>query len=78
MSGNGALAGFPHVIGTLWEISDRYAADTADTFYTQLTDSKANIATDRAAYALHSTIRALRDRLPITPSIWTAHLHTGA
>jgi tetratricopeptide (TPR) repeat protein len=72
------LAGFPHVIGTLWEINDRYAADITDTFYTHLTDSKANIDTDRAAYALHSTIRALRDRLPITPSIWAAHLHAGA
>lgn len=72
------LAGFPHVIGTLWQINDTYAADIADTFYTHLTDSKMNIDTDRAAHALHSTIRSLRDQLPLTPSLWAAHLHAGA
>ncbi|MFE1440138.1 CHAT domain-containing protein [Streptomyces sp. NPDC058739] len=72
------LAGFPHVIGTLWQINDRYAADIADAFYTHLTDSQGNIDTDRAAQALHRTVRALRDRLPITPSLWAAHLHAGA
>ncbi|WP_405717347.1 tetratricopeptide repeat protein [Streptomyces sp. NBC_01537] len=72
------LAGFPHVIGTLWQINDTYAADIADTFYTRLTDSEKNVDTDRAAHALHTTIRALRDQLPLTPSLWAAHLHAGA
>ena len=72
------LAGFPHVIGTLWEINDKYAADIANSFYTRLTDSKDNIDTERAAHALHDTIRSLRDQLPLTPSLWAAHLHSGA
>ncbi|MFF7977242.1 CHAT domain-containing protein [Streptomyces sp. NPDC007905] len=72
------LAGFPHVIGTLWEIDDSCAADIADTFYTHLTDEDGDIDTGRAAHALHTTIRALRDRLPLTPSLWASHLHFGA
>ncbi|MFC8661962.1 CHAT domain-containing protein, partial [Streptomyces sp. NPDC057199] len=72
------LAGFPHVIGTLWEINDTYAADIADSFYARLTDSEKNVDTSRAAHALHDTIRSLRDQLPLTPSLWAAHLHAGA
>ncbi|WP_371524789.1 CHAT domain-containing protein [Streptomyces sp. NBC_01283] len=72
------LAGFPHVIGSLWEINDKYAADIADSFYTRLTDSEKNVDTSRAAHALHDTIRSLRDQLPLTPSLWAAHLHACA
>jgi hypothetical protein len=72
------LAGFPHVIGTLWEIEDMYAAEIAATFYVGITDSGKAVHTDRAAHALHGTIRALRDRFPRTPSRWAAHLHAGA
>ncbi|MCX4529289.1 tetratricopeptide repeat protein [Streptomyces sp. NBC_01551] len=72
------LAGFPHVIGTLWEINDEYSADITDAFYARLTDSEKNVDTGRAAHALHATIRSLRDQLPLTPSLWAAHLHAGA
>ena len=34
------LAGFPHVIGTLWEINDAIAVTIADTFYTALRTSR--------------------------------------
>ena len=72
------LAGFPHVIDTLWQINDTHAADIADTFSTHLTDNEENIDTGRAAHALHTTLRALRDRRPLTPALWAAHLHAGA
>ncbi|CAM5620133.1 CHAT domain-containing protein [Streptomyces tanashiensis] len=72
------LAGFPHVIGTFWKINDEYSADITDAFYTRLTDSEGNVDTGRAAHALHGTIRSLRDQLPLTPSLWAAHLHAGA
>lgn len=71
------LAGYSHVIGTLWPVNDRAAATIADAFYRALPggpDSSAN----RAAHALHQTIIATRDRYPNTPSLWAAHLHTGA
>jgi hypothetical protein len=72
------LAGFPHVIGTLWEIDDALAVEVADTFYTGLRTSDGTLHTSRAAYALHRAVRAARDKLPATPSLWAAYLHAGA
>ncbi len=79
------LAGFPHVIGTLWEIDDQIAVTIADLFYTALqTDS--GLDTDRAAWALHRAVRRVRDGhgLPApfdrrrAPLLWAAYLHAGA
>ncbi|BDM69244.1 CHAT domain-containing protein [Streptomyces nigrescens] len=73
------LAGFPHVIGTLWPINDRLAAEIAESFYTHLTTGpRGRLAPDRAAAALHHTLRAVRDRFPATPSLWASYLHAGA
>jgi CHAT domain-containing protein len=72
------LAGFPHVIGTLWEIDDHQAVTVADTFYTHLTTAPHALDTSLAAHALHTAIRAVRDQFPRTPSLWAAYLHTGA
>lgn len=73
------LAGFPHVIGTLWPIDDRLAAEVAESFYTHLTTGPpGNLLPDRAATALHHTLRAVRDRFPATPSLWAGYLHAGA
>ncbi|WPO70082.1 CHAT domain-containing protein [Streptomyces sp. KN37] len=79
------LAGFPHVIGTLWPVSDRLAADIAESFYTHLTNTHltpdppgGTLTPARSATALHHTIRAIRDRYPATPSLWAGHLHAGA
>jgi tetratricopeptide (TPR) repeat protein len=73
------LAGFPHVIGTLWPIDDRIAAEVAESFYTHLTTGPPeSLDPNQAAAALHHTIRALRDRYPATPSVWAAYLHAGA
>ncbi|MET9730521.1 CHAT domain-containing protein [Streptomyces sp. NPDC006458] len=69
------LAGFPHVIGTLWPVTDTGALTVADTFYDRLgTDGPIG----DAALALHEATRTLRDRYPRLVSAWAAHLHTGA
>ena len=73
------LAGFPHVVGTLWPIDDRLAAEIAESFYTRLTPSPpGNPDPAQSAAALHHTIRTVRDRYPATPSLWAAYLHAGA
>ncbi|MFF4529450.1 CHAT domain-containing protein [Streptomyces sp. NPDC001407] len=73
------LAGFTHVIGTLWPINDRLAVDIAESFYTYLaTGPSGPLAPDRAATALHHTIQDIRDRYPGLPSLWAAYLHVGA
>ncbi|WP_179120152.1 CHAT domain-containing protein [Streptomyces tsukubensis] len=73
------LAGFTHVIGTLWPINDRLAVDVAESFYTYLAAGPSGRpAPDRAATALHHTVRDMRDRYPRLPSLWAAYLHVGA
>ncbi|MGW1761539.1 CHAT domain-containing protein [Streptomyces mirabilis] len=73
------LAGFPHVVGTLWPIDDRLAVEVAESFYTHLTAGPpGTLDLNQAAAALHHTIRSLRDRYPATPSLWAAYLHAGA
>jgi tetratricopeptide (TPR) repeat protein/CHAT domain-containing protein len=54
------IAGFRHVIGTLWEVSDSYCVDVAETVYKTIVDEgMTDVAVCRG---LHRAIRALRDR----------------
>ncbi|KUJ09999.1 uncharacterized protein LY89DRAFT_656612 [Mollisia scopiformis] len=53
------LAGFRHVIGTLWEVSDRHCVDVARVLYETIQDEG---MTDKAVHrGLHRAVRALRD-----------------
>lgn len=72
------LAGDRHVVGTLWPIPDRIAAEIAREFYRRLTNER-SAAPDlsRTSRALHEVIRTLRGTYPDTPSLWAAHTHTG-
>jgi hypothetical protein len=72
------LAGFPHVIGTLWEIDDALAVSVADNFYTALRGTDGALDTIQAAHALHHAVRALRDKIPATPTLWAAYVHPGS
>ncbi|KAK6535491.1 hypothetical protein TWF694_001946 [Orbilia ellipsospora] len=54
------LAGFRHVVGTLWEVSDRYCVDIAMLLYHNI---RKHDMTDRSVcIGLHLGIRTLRDR----------------
>ena len=72
------LAGYQHVIGTLWPVSDAVAGDLAAEFYSGLTPG-GDVLPDlsRCAEALHHAIRGLRARYPGHPSLWAAYSHTG-
>ncbi|MFM9700224.1 CHAT domain-containing protein [Streptomyces europaeiscabiei] len=72
------LAGFPHVVGTQWEISDARAVQIADHFYTEIRNGEGVFDSDRAAFALHRAVRKLRDRMPQAPFLWAAFVHAGA
>ncbi|KAL8310419.1 hypothetical protein RB597_010314 [Gaeumannomyces tritici] len=53
------LAGFRHVVGTLWEVSDKHCVDVARVLYETLRDEG---MTDAAVCrGLHHAVRALRD-----------------
>lgn len=72
------LAGFRHVVGTLWEIDDRFATHLADAFYAELVTGEGPVDARRAARSLHAAVRTARDHLVRAPSLWAAHLHAGA
>jgi len=69
------LAGYRHVIGTLWPINDEDAVDLADDLYAAVAGAG---TVDTAAAALHTVTRRLRDRWAQTPSVWASHIHSGA
>jgi len=72
------LAGYQHVIGTLWPINDTIAGELACDFYTHLTHHGTTPPdTSLVADALHHATRRLRDQYPATPTLWAAHTHTG-
>ncbi|KAK6540781.1 hypothetical protein TWF694_008171 [Orbilia ellipsospora] len=55
------LAGFRHVIGTLWDVSDRYCVHIAKVLYETLQERGMNDAAVR--WGLHRAVRELRDEL---------------
>lgn len=75
------IAGFPHVISTLWEIDDRLSVTIADDFYAHLRDEAGRLDTSRAAYAIHRAVRTARiganGRIR-NPFLWASYVHVGA
>ncbi|APS18346.1 hypothetical protein TK78_04810 [Streptomyces sp. Tue 6075] len=71
------LAGYPHVIGTLWPVADKLATRLTEEFYAALAADLDRGRTVDPATALHHPVRALRDRYAQAPHLWAAHIHTG-
>ncbi|MDX3373320.1 CHAT domain-containing protein [Streptomyces sp. ME02-6991-2A] len=71
------LAGYPHVIGTLWPVADKLATHLTEEFYAALAEDLARGRPIDPATALHRPVRALRDRYAQAPHLWAAHIHTG-
>ncbi|WP_406373898.1 CHAT domain-containing protein [Streptomyces sp. NBC_01550] len=70
------LAGYRRVVGTLWSIPDSLLPYVSRRVYSALEhDGVADAA--NAATALHSAVRALRDRHPHSPLHWAPYVHVG-
>ncbi|MET9248044.1 CHAT domain-containing protein [Nonomuraea sp. NPDC003709] len=69
------LAGFRHVVGTLWSAADDVAARVVQDVYTDL--AQADATSDDVPVALHSAVRSARARSPRTPSLWAVYTHFG-
>ncbi|MEV0355709.1 CHAT domain-containing protein [Nocardia sp. NPDC050697] len=65
------LAGFPQVIGTLWQVNDLVARQVAVELHRGIA------AGEDAATALHHAVRGCRERYAAAPALWAAHLHSG-
>jgi len=68
------LAGYRHVVATLWPINDQVAAMASRRFYRLLGDSP---TADGAAGAVHEVTRRLRARFPEHPELWAPLIHSG-
>ncbi|MDH6109196.1 tetratricopeptide (TPR) repeat protein [Kitasatospora sp. MAP12-15] len=69
------MAGYRHVIASLWPLSDHLAVTAAAAFYRCL---PATPTADHAATALHYVTRDLRAEYPDHPDLWAALVHSGA
>jgi hypothetical protein len=67
------VAGFRHVVGTLWPINDALAPEVAAVVY----DGLALRGIDFTAVALHTAIRRIRSRYPRAPLAWAPYVHIG-
>ena len=75
------LAGYRHVIGTLWAVADSGSAEVVAEIYDGLcADPAGRLATmdpARTALAVHHAARRLRDRHRALPLRWIPYLHAG-
>ena len=82
LTGAFQLAGFSHVIGTLWRIDDKESVQFARSVYQFIRND-----TSLTAKGVHQAIRELRDveirgagyrrRLRDDPQLWAAYIHMG-
>ncbi|MEV5714740.1 CHAT domain-containing protein [Amycolatopsis mediterranei] len=68
------LAGFRHVVATLWPLDDDIAIEAAQAFYRHLPDTP---VADDAATVLHRVTRDLRAANRDRPDLWAALVHSG-
>lgn len=70
------MAGFPHVVGSLWQVDDTVGTRIARRVYEQL-DTGAALSTEATARALHRAVIEVRADYPRTPSLWACQIHAG-
>ena len=81
------LAGFPSVIGTLWQVGDKYSAEIAQQVYEWMLQDNDGLDTSRSAEALHRAVMSLRDKTRRLPGFsrnfptdllnWAPYIHVG-
>ncbi|MGA4844329.1 CHAT domain-containing protein [Streptomyces sp. G45] len=71
------MAGFPHVVGSLWHVDDTIGREVALAVYDVLDRGDGTLDVARTAEALHTAVRTVRDAYPQTPSLWACQVHAG-
>lgn len=72
------LAGFPHVIGTMWRVEDATAAQISSLFY-NIVLKNGELRPSESAIALHKAVRQVRSDQggKLNPFFWAAFVHAG-
>ncbi|KAM5352954.1 hypothetical protein ACJ41O_005676 [Fusarium nematophilum] len=79
ISGALQIAGFSHVVGSLWEVEDEVGVDVARAFYENLIEVEPRSVDDRmVALALRDAVIRVRERRPSSWTKWAAYIHSGA
>ncbi|KAL5356289.1 CHAT domain-containing protein [Aspergillus floccosus] len=77
IAGGFHIAGVPHVISTLWKVSDSVSAELAGLFYAKLKEpGRDDVDFARAPFVLHEAIREMRRR-GVHPMLWGPFIHSG-
>ncbi|MEV6829459.1 CHAT domain-containing protein [Amycolatopsis sp. NPDC051102] len=76
LAGAFQVAGYRHVIATLWTVADDRAVEVAESVYTALL-GQGTAAADEVARALHQAVRRLRALVPEAPMLWAPFVHSG-
>lgn len=72
------MAGFTHVVGTLWAVADDTSLEVSDRFYAAF--GTAHPFPGRSAHALREAVRGIRDHaegVRENPSLWAPYIHVG-
>lgn len=74
------VAGFPHVIGSLWPVGDKECTDVASGFYSKLFEngSVSDFGGRQVACALQEAMMAVRAQDMDMPLNWAQFVHFGA
>ncbi|MFE9240464.1 CHAT domain-containing protein [Streptomyces sp. NPDC007007] len=70
-------AGVPHVIGTMWPVTDNPVSHIAPQVYASLADGTGRLRVADTARALREHVRDLRKRYPRNPTLWANYVHLG-
>lgn len=65
------LAGFPHVVASMWPLSDHLAPGFAFAVYSAIAEGK------EPAEAVHTAVRQMRTAMPDRPLLWASLMHFG-
>ena len=76
LAGGFQLAGYPHVIASLWEADDILSVEIAKKFYRIVFAESEIVGHERIAYALHDATLAAR-RISNEPLSWATTIHFG-
>jgi CHAT domain-containing protein len=75
------MAGYRHVIGTLWAVTDQTSAGLSADVYDQLSGRTSGdldvLDTRDTAVAVHHAVRKLRERHRALPLRWIPYVHIG-
>jgi len=78
IAGGFQLAGFSHVLATMWESRDVACMQLAKDFYGSLFNGEGSEEHRRVAITWHDSVKRLRDKKRNVPLLWAPFIHTGA